>query len=177
MTKRSLVVVAGLFCVCLTVSAQQIPREIALTSLNATSNRLPWVALSDPRSFPFSNAFAWNEGAPNDFLPDWRPTGWNNSPYLNFATTAGQYRQTTTTGSSIGLSKDSSKEGVDLARSNPFEYVHGEIGFMYGRSVGGKNSFDIESGYIWGVTGNDKFQISAGAFYENSNVDFSRRRR
>jgi hypothetical protein len=177
MTKRSLVVVAGLFSFCISLSAQQIRTPGTLGSLNAAWDHFPLLTLSDPRSFPFSNTGAWVGATMNDFLPDWKPAGWENSANLNFATTMGQYQQTTTTGSSIGLSKDSSKEGVDLARSNPFEYVHGEVGFMYGRSVGGKNSFDVESGYIFGVTGNDKFQISAGAFYENSNVDFSRRRR
>jgi hypothetical protein len=68
--------------------------------------------------------------------------------------------------------ENSSKEVVDM-RPNLLDYAGGEVGFVYGRSTG-KFSGDFEAGYITGWAGNDKFQISAGASYENSSVRFSR---
>jgi len=45
-------------------------------------------------------------------------------------------------------------------------YVTGEIGFLYGQSIG-KGSGDYWQNYVWGQAGNDKFQITAGAAFEN----------
>jgi hypothetical protein len=80
-------------------------------------------------------------------------------------------------GYSKDVSKESPRESADYSRSNPFEYVHGEVGFFYGASTGGKNSLTSEGGYLYGETGNDKFSIGAGAFYEHSNFDLNRRGR
>ena len=49
------------------------------------------------------------------------------------------------------------------------EYISGEVGFLYGRSTG-KFGGDTMGTYILGTTGNDKFQISVGAAYEESSV-------
>ena len=62
--------------------------------------------------------------------------------------------------------KDSSKETVDLARKDWIDYVHGEVGFLYGRSTG-KFGGELEQGYVIGTVGNDKFSITAGAAVEN----------
>ena len=45
-------------------------------------------------------------------------------------------------------------------------YYTGEVGFVYGQ-WNGKGNGDYVSSYIWGQAGNDKFQISAGASFEN----------
>jgi hypothetical protein len=47
-------------------------------------------------------------------------------------------------------------------------YVTGEVGFVYGQ-WSGKGSGDYVGSYIWGQTGNDKFQITAGASFEDWN--------
>jgi hypothetical protein len=62
--------------------------------------------------------------------------------------------------------KDSSDRLFDL-RPN-FDYVTGEVGFMYGHS-NGKFGGDYLGGYIFGEVGNDKIHISAGASYEEWN--------
>lgn len=49
-------------------------------------------------------------------------------------------------------------------------YTSGEVGFLYGHSVGNKHSFDTEQGYIFGTVGNDNIQISVGAAYQQWNV-------
>jgi hypothetical protein len=48
-------------------------------------------------------------------------------------------------------------------------WTSGEVGFLYGQSVGSKHSFDTEQGYIFGTVGNDNIQITAGAAYERWN--------
>jgi hypothetical protein len=54
--------------------------------------------------------------------------------------------------------------------SSPLNQVYctGEVGFMYGQ-WSGKGSGDYVGSYIWGQAGNDKFQITAGASFENWN--------
>ena len=47
-------------------------------------------------------------------------------------------------------------------------YCTGEVGFMYGR-WSGQGSGDYVGSYVWGQAGNDKFQITAGASFENFN--------
>lgn len=54
-------------------------------------------------------------------------------------------------------------------------YVGGEVGVLYGRS-GGKYGGDLFQSYIIGTTGNEHFQISAGASYEEWNIRSPRRR-
>jgi hypothetical protein len=45
-------------------------------------------------------------------------------------------------------------------------YYTGEVGFMYGQ-WSGKGNGDYWQSYVWGQAGNDKFQINAGAAFEN----------
>ena len=49
-----------------------------------------------------------------------------------------------------------------------FDYVTGEVGFLYGHSSG-KFGGDYLQGYIFGEVGNDRIHISAGASYEEWN--------
>jgi hypothetical protein len=62
--------------------------------------------------------------------------------------------------------KDSSNEMVSSS-GNPV-YYGGEVGFLYGRSSGNGGG-DLYETYITGTVGNDKFQISAGALYDDWN--------
>ena len=62
--------------------------------------------------------------------------------------------------------KDSSNEMVSSS-GNPV-YYGGEVGFLYGRSSGNGGG-DLYETYITGTVGNDKFQISAGASYDDWN--------
>ena len=45
-------------------------------------------------------------------------------------------------------------------------YVTGEVGFVYGQWSGRGNG-DYWQSYVWGQAGNDKFQINAGAAFED----------
>jgi hypothetical protein len=63
-------------------------------------------------------------------------------------------------------------DGKDLSDemiSSPLNQIYytGEVGFVYGRWSGRGNG-DYWQNYVWGQVGNDKFQISAGASFENA---------
>jgi len=62
-------------------------------------------------------------------------------------------------------------DGKDLPAemlSSPLNQVYctGEVGFVYGQWSGRGNG-DYWQNYVWGQAGNDKFQITAGASFEN----------
>jgi hypothetical protein len=52
-------------------------------------------------------------------------------------------------------------------------YTGGEIGVLYGRSSGKYGGDEFQS-YIFGTVGNEHFQISAGAAYEESSIRIPR---
>ncbi len=62
-------------------------------------------------------------------------------------------------------------DGKDLPGemlSSPLNHVYytGEVGFVYGQWSGRGNG-DYWQNYVWGQVGNDRFQINAGAAFEN----------
>ena len=120
MTKRALSAVAGFLGLCLPLSAQQAGRPDILNALNNSSFRFPSLTLSDGRLFSFSGAvappllFNWMEPTLPDFLPTLSAT---------------EPRRAT---ASAAPPKDSSKELVDIQRSNRLDYASGEVGFLYG---------------------------------------------
>jgi outer membrane receptor protein involved in Fe transport len=65
--------------------------------------------------------------------------------------------------------------GVVNLRLTDKTYSGGEMGFFYGRS-GGKYDREDLQGYIIGTVGNDKFSITAGAAYQESNGHIPRLR-
>ena len=71
------------------------------------------------------------------------------------------------------LSKDSPEQEVAAVRKDPI-YYGGEIGTFYGHSSGKFGGDDFGS-YLVGTVGTDKFQITAGASYEESNFKLPRR--
>jgi hypothetical protein len=64
--------------------------------------------------------------------------------------------------------KDSPDETLSSS-ANPI-YYGGEVGFLYGR-WSGKGGGDMWETYVVGTVGNDKFQITAGASYDEWNVN------
>jgi len=161
MTKRALSAVAGFLGLCLPLFAQQTDRPDIFSALNNSSLRFPSLALSDGRLFSFSGAvappllFNWMEPT----LPDFLPASSTPKPQRVTALPAPP--------------KDSSKEVVDVQRSNLLDYAGGEVGFLYGTSTG-KFGREVEQGYFIGDVGNDKFHITVGALYENSSGRFPR---
>jgi hypothetical protein len=64
--------------------------------------------------------------------------------------------------------KDSPDETLSSS-ANPI-YYGGEVGFLYGR-WSGKGGGDMWETYVVGTVGNDKFQITAGASYDEWNAN------
>ena len=120
-------------------------------SLANSAPEFPSLGLSNAQYFFLATGLNWIEPTPN-FLPA-----------LPAAAHPGA------TNRSVDASedgKDSSKEAVDLAQKDWIDYVHGEVGFLYGRSTG-KFDREVEQGYVIGTVGNDHFSITAGAAFEN----------
>ena len=145
--------VAGFLSLCLPLSAQeQAQRPDFFSALNRSVLHAPSLTLPDGQRFLFPSAFSWIEATQPDFLPA-----------LSMANTTAKSRRAT---AAAAPAEDSSKEVVAVRRDNLFDYARGEVGFLYGRSIG-KYGAEVEQGYIFGETGNDKFHISVGASYEN----------
>ena len=148
MMKRVFSVIAGLLGFCSPLLAGQTD----FGALNNSFVRLPSLMLSDAQYFSFATAFNRLETPTSDFLPP-----------LSMATTTARPQRTN---APTWANQDSSKEVVDVRR-NLLDYVHGEVGFLYGTSSG-KFGGDFESTYVIGTVGDDRFSISAGAAYEHS---------
>jgi hypothetical protein len=159
MNKRALLTVVGLVVCCLSSSAQEMQRSVlfSLSRLNTRADLLgrldgayynfPSLTLSDGRLFSLFDASDWVEAIPADFLP------------ALSAEVPARARTAST--------RDSADKAVKL-QPKVFDYVHGEVGGLYGTTLGGKFSREVEAGYILGEMGNDKTQISIGGFYEHS---------
>jgi hypothetical protein len=66
------------------------------------------------------------------------------------------------------------KDSPEMMMSPPDRFYYGgEMGFLYGHSIG-KGSGDMTESYISGHVGNDHFQITAGAEFENWSGQTSR---
>ena len=189
MSRGALVLALGLFGVCFTVAAQQAKHSgagqhrvaaSAVRSLDPVSS----LSLYGPKTLSASNnsllfhngpVRAWSDGAqlvsetalaqigmaplglfpaayiaPSDVspVPTKKPSTVSNSRSENFGADG----------------KDLPGEIMGSPLSNV--YCTGEVGFLYGQ-WSGKGSGDYVGSYVWGQVGNDKFQITAGASFDN----------
>ena len=172
MGKWVLSVAAGFLGCCLSVSAQTTQRQqtdllalnqsammsgrvVDLNTLNDARYGFQWLTLGDARAVSLSNGYSWVEPVPIDFFP------------LDSVDFAARTR------TSPAAELDSDYKTVK-AEPKLIDYVHGEVGALYGTSVGSKFGREVEAGYILGEIGNDKYQINVGAFYEHSTAHFPR---
>jgi hypothetical protein len=72
-----------------------------------------------------------------------------------------------TDGKDLGADAKDSPDEMLSSSANPI-YYGGEVGFLYGR-WSGKGGGDMWETYVVGTVGNDKFQITAGASYDEWN--------
>jgi hypothetical protein len=162
--KRALPPLLGFLSFCLPLSAQQPDQNAAantgsmLSQPNVFStvdgpaliHSLPMLTLLEGQPFPVSSSLGRLELAPLDPLP------------------VAFQRATATQRVNIAMtSKMDAPSGVtDLPLSQNY-YAGGEVGVLYGRSSGKYARDDFQT-YIVGGVGNDKFNITAGASYEES---------
>ena len=168
MMKRALLVVFGFLSFCFPLVAQQTSRleqtedeTITLQQLSLYQPEifstvdssiliqdLPMLTFLDGR-LPVSSELGRMGMMPLDIFP------------IAFVNTV----ETHKANASPASATDSPRE-VTTLRLNP-EYWSGEVGVFYGRSSGKFGREDFGS-YIVGGVGNDKFQITVGASYEES---------
>jgi hypothetical protein len=179
MIKRAFFVALGFLGVCFPIAAQQAnrPEGKGQTTTLALSLYRPEIfsAADSSLLLPSGPALAWLDGVHLPILSPLAEMGIAPLDPLRFAllsaapapvkkgNTAPAYQSD---GKNFGTDgKDSSGEMV----SSPLNQVYwgGEVGVFYGQ-WSGKHGGDIMQTYIMGSVGNEKFQITAGAAYEES---------
>ena len=176
MIKRALLVALGFLAFCFPLAAQTPsldassafalyrPEIFSTVDSLALIDRLPILSFLDGTRLPVSSEMGRMGTAPVEFP---------SLTYMNVAyMSAAKVRRVNAAPVSGKDGKDSSAE-VMTAPSAPY-YYGGEVGFMYGHSSG-KFGGDEYGTYIDGTVGNDKFQINAGASYQEWNGRFPRR--
>ncbi len=173
MTKRGLLPVVVFFGLCFSLAAEQASGSpsghggaLTLAQLRSMAAANNASVLLQPTLFnsldnpvfglPFSNRDVFSLATTFNLV------GTTPQSFLPFSP-AMESPRTSRAGTSA---KDSSDRLFDL-RPN-FDYVAGEVGFLYGHSSG-KFGGDYLQGYIFGEVGNDRVHISAGASYEEWN--------
>jgi len=161
----------GVLSLCLPIAAQETitPDELRITGEVNTApaltlyrpdvfstvdgstliHSLPVLTLLDGRRFPISSALGRMGMAPFDIFP--------------IAFLSAVEVQKVSASPAYGSDGPGGLLNLRLNRMQ----TGGEVGFFYGRSDGKYGREDM-SAYIIGTVGNDKFQITAGAAYEES---------
>jgi hypothetical protein len=189
MSRGGLVLALGLLSVCFTVAAQQAKRAggaqhaVAVSAVTALSPASS-LTLDAPKTLGGTNnsllfhngpVRAWSDGG--QLVSETALVQIGMAPLGLFPVTylatndAGPVPTKKSTVLSNSRSENLSADGKALPgemMASPLNNVYctGEVGFMYGQ-WSGKASGDYVGSYVWGQTGNDKFQITAGASFEN----------
>jgi hypothetical protein len=197
MVRRGLCMVLGLFSALSAATAQQPHRStISSESLHSTGILNAPLSLSVYRAKNSAAADSslllhngsvplWLDGAQwsprvidpgYSFVSQWVQMGFTSANFFpmglsSSAQQSGPRASASRAHSSNG--KDFGADGKDspdeVLRSVPNDvYYGGEVGVLYGR-WSGKGGGDMWETYITGTVGNDKFQISAGASYDEWN--------
>ena len=189
MFKGALFLALGLLTVCFSVVAQQAKhsgatQHRAATSATSTFERGSTLTLYRPNVVSASNASllfhngpvrAWSDGAQlaNETALaqiGMAPLGLFPVTYLA-PSDVGPTPIRKPSAASNSRSQMLATDGKDLPGemiSSPLNQVYytGEVGFVYGQ-WSGKGNGDYWQNYVWGQAGNDHFQITAGAAFEN----------
>ncbi len=200
MIRRAVAVPTVLLAVCLPVAAQQAKgpmatrhRALAPERLQAAAAFVPALAFSlfQPNAFSSKDSFlllhrgpvhAWSDGgrlASENALAGSGMVALDlfSGAYLPPPDTFGP--APTNTGRAASDSRPQNfgtdpKDSPGMMMSPPDRFYYGgEIGFLYGHSIG-KGSGDMMESYILGQVGNDHLQITAGASFENWSGQTSR---
>lgn len=180
MIRRALSVAAGLLGVCFALAAQQTSwrgatqHDHAAAALNLYQSKI-FTAKDTSLLFHKGPVYAWSDGgrlASNNALAEIGMASLDLFPvaYLppNTSGVATARSGSATTDSAPGNFGTGGKDLPGMMMSLPDQvYYGGEVGVMYGRWTG-KGGGDLMQSYILGTVGNDKFQISVGAEYDES---------
>ena len=188
MSKGALAIALGLFTVCLPLAAQQAKHSGAAQHRAAASAVMPLDAVSNlsiyrPNVINASNSIlfhngpvrAWSDGAQlvseSAFMQiGMAPLGLFPVTYVapSDIGPAPIRKPGAASNSRPQMAATDGKDLPDGTISSPLNQVYytGEVGFVYGQWSGRGNG-DYWQNYVWGQAGNDKFQINAGASFEN----------
>jgi hypothetical protein len=188
MFKRALFLALGFLAVCFPVAAQQAKHSGASQRRAAASAVMPLDAASNlsiyrsnvmnaSKSILFHNGpvRAWSDGAQlvsqNALVQiGMAPLGLFPVTYLapNDIGPTPIRKPSSPSGSRSQMAAPDGKDLPGELISSPLNQVYctGEVGFVYGQWSGRGNG-DYWQSYVWGQAGNDKFQINAGASFEN----------
>jgi hypothetical protein len=189
MVKRALCVATGLFCAALPVVAQQARHSIVRERLpsNGVLNAPLSLSLYQARNSSASDGSLllhngsvplWLDGFDPSYslTTQWIQMGFMSpdilpAPTLSAAPPFAQAPHAGRAHSSDG--KDRGADGKDIGNDmteSPLSRVYygGEVGFLYGQ-WSGKGGGDMWETYVVGTVGNDKFQITAGASFDEWN--------
>jgi hypothetical protein len=187
MIRRVLAVVTGLIAICYPVAAQQANQQGAFEQSQAAGALDQAFALSlyqpkilsaknNPLLFHKGRVLAWSDGgqlASENALASIGMVSLNLFSDAYFAPdTFGSVPARKTSARSDAQSQNFGSDAKDLAGemiTSPSDLIYygGEIGVLYGHSIG-KGSGDMLETYIQGTVGNEHLQITAGAAYEQS---------
>jgi hypothetical protein len=177
MIRPALAVAVGLFAVCFPVAAQQAnrpratdpafelglyqPKTFSAKASSLLFHKGPVRAWSDGGRLASENALASIGMAAIDIFP----TAYLPPP--NAFGPASPNRAGVPSNQRPGNFGSDPKDSPEMMFSPPDRFYYGgEVGFMYGH-WSGKGSGDMMESYIMGTAGNDHFQITAGAAFEN----------
>jgi hypothetical protein len=196
MVQRVLCVALGLFGALLPAVAQQAHRSISREQLRSSSilNAPLSLSLYRPKNSGAANSSLllhngsvplWLDGAQvstevidpgYSFVSQWVQMGFTSSDVFPAASLSAAQpparrpsaaRVHGSDGKDLGADGKDSPEEMLSSPLNPV-YCGGEVGFLYGR-WSGKGGGDMWETYVVGTVGNDKFQITAGASYDEWN--------
>jgi len=188
MSRGALVLALGLFGVCFSLAAQQAKHSGSVQHRLAAPAVTPLVGVSNLSIYPpqilngntslllhNGPVRAWSDGGQlvsESALVQigMAPLGLFPAAYLAPSDVGPVPVRKPSTGSN-SRPENVAADGKDLPGdmiSSPLNdvYYTGEVGFMYGH-WSGKGSGDYVGSYVWGQAGNDKFQITAGAAFDN----------
>jgi hypothetical protein len=191
MIRRALAVAVGLFGVCFCLEAQQPKRPRGTEARPVASKHVQPAGASDtsfglslrqPKIFSAKDSSilfnkgpvaAWSDGGRLASERAFASMSMGSfelppAPYLPtdvFTSTTANRGSAISRPQSENFGTDGKDfDGETLSPPNRI-YYGGEIGFLYGHGTG-KGSGDLIDSYIFGQVGNDHFQITAGAEYE-----------
>ena len=178
MIGRVLAVAAGLLGVCFALAAQETNWRAATQNDHASVLSLYQAKIFSAKDssllFHKGPLRTWSDGGrlvSNNALAEIGMASLDLFPvaYLppNASGVATARRGSATTDSPPGNFGTDGKDLPGMMMPPDQVYCGGEVGVMYGRWTG-KGGGDLMQSYILGTVGNDKFQISVGAEYEES---------
>jgi hypothetical protein len=188
MIKRALVIALGFLGFCFPLTAQQTSRVERTKNETRTPRQLRPSALDTPARLTLSRPEVFSPMHGSSFTDAYLTLALFNGPRLPASSELGWMGM-----APLDPFQDDLPSAAELAQANvvpadgkhspseiigpplsPF-YYSGEVGVFYGRSSG-KFEREIMETYFLGQIGNDKFQITVGGVYGESNVNAPRYR-